>query len=78
MTRRFQQMQVDARTALAAMRLQGMSLPAVGPALGVSPGALSCELSRSFLEVNQALNCSQRKSHSFPTFHDPQEFTVSD
>jgi hypothetical protein len=56
MTRRFQQMQAEARVALVAMRLQDMGLPAIGSALGLSPGTLSCELSCSLLEVNQALN----------------------
>jgi IS30 family transposase len=44
MTRRFQQMQAEERVALAAMRLQGMSLRAIGSALGRSPGTLSREL----------------------------------
>lgn len=47
MTRRFQQMQAEERVALAAMRLQGMSLRAIGSALGRSPGTLSRELSRN-------------------------------
>jgi IS30 family transposase len=47
MTRRFQQMRAEERVALAAMRLQGMSLRAIGSALGRRPGTDSRELLRN-------------------------------
>lgn len=47
MPRRFQQIQAEERMALAAMRPQGMSLRAIGSALGRSPDTLSRELLRN-------------------------------
>ena len=44
MTRRFQQMQAEERMALAAMKLQGLSLRTIASALGRSPSTLSREL----------------------------------
>lgn len=47
MTRRFQQMQAEERMALAAMKLQGMSLRSIASALQRSPSTLSRELARN-------------------------------
>lgn len=47
MNRRFQQMQAEERVVLAAMRLQGMSLRAIGSALGRSASTLSREVRRN-------------------------------
>ena len=47
MTRRFQQMQAEERMALAAMKLQGLSLRTIASALGRSPSTLSRELARN-------------------------------
>jgi IS30 family transposase len=71
MTRRFQQMQAEERVALAAMRLQGMSLRAIGSALGRSPGTLSRELSRNSTAGQYASRTAQaayqaRRTHARP------------
>ena len=47
MTRRFQQLQAEERVALAAMKLQKMTLRHIATALGRSPSTISRELSRN-------------------------------
>jgi IS30 family transposase len=66
MTRRFQQMQAEERVALAAMRLQGMSLRAIGSALGRSPGTLSRELSRNSTAGQYASRTAQAAYQAHP------------
>jgi len=64
-------MQAEERVAPAAMRLQGMSLRAIGSALGSSPGTLSRELSRSSIAGEYVSRTAQaasqaRRTHARP------------
>jgi IS30 family transposase len=64
-------MQTEEREALAAMRLQGMSLRAIGSALGRSPGTVSCEPSLSLTAGAYAsrtahADCQARRTDARP------------
>jgi len=71
MTRRFQQMQAEERVALAAMRLQGMSLRAIGNAMKRSPATLSRELARNssagaYVSRTAQSSCDARRAKARP------------
>ena len=69
MTRKFQQMQAEERMALAAMKLQGMSLRRIASALGRSPSTLSRELARncsggSYVCRDAQARCDARRANA--------------
>ena len=71
MTRRFQQMQAEERMALAAMKLQGLSLRTIASALGRSPSTLSRELARngsdgSYICRDAQTRCDSRRRDARP------------